>query len=306
MKNNKGSATYYLIAQQSIVHDVRTVVDCVTARVEQDGVTVTLDSRHADGSMLQLGLRDGERALIKSLKLLYCTNDTGHEVRGDIDLCFDPPRPAGSDDVGKKPSSPSPPPPHPLPDHPDRSGHVITYLSTTGHGVVTKRHRRLYKPNFSNIDFDMLSFLGMEHSISNARSGVIVPSNLVGDRSAVASCQIFLKTDPFFVFLLATKTLVGWPDEHVRAVQGLPDHYSVENSTVERVRALCVRSVFPMFRYCTRPSLRFKWTVEADAGDGDDLMHTNATIVAMFEIKYYVVYQRVPKFNDVTLTRIKL
>ncbi len=297
---NKGRCDHYLVSQQAIVHERRTVVDCVTAHLDETTGELVFDSRHATkgacgGTLLPLGLRSHERAVPYKLRQLYVTNDTGRTVTMAIDLCYE------AKPIGAK-------------QNPDDTGIVTFDIPPSNHiffGCVPDVARRLFKANLYNLGYDLTSFLGMEHSIANARSGAVVSPELIIDKGY----ELFLDTDPFLVYLLGNKTQLDWPDHHVQPLVNHKGYYMVAKPTLERARAFAVRVLFPLFHYTTAEKLLFQVasrpettppTHDEQAGLSNVLnKQAPRTLVIMLEFQYIVIYQSVPKFVNTT-ERLKI
>ncbi len=286
---------HYLIEQQPVVHQRRTIVDCVTLR----GPHLVPDSRHASGELFSpLGLLEGdERALLLSINMLYCTNDTGRTVKFTIDFCFDE-KPV---DIPASASKRL---------HPDLVGHVCVTLypspavTRINGGVVPSSHQLIYRANVAALDkFDMIQYAGMEESIRNARSGAALPPSVV---PPAGEFEIFLQTDPFLVFLMQKRALFGDEivDEDIRPLAGTPHHYRVTKRAANRVRSVFNDAVFPLFHYTTAKSLRFRCDASAE-GDIFAAADPEASLTVLFQLEYLVIARRDPHFEDTT-TRIRL
>jgi len=270
----------YLIAQQSIVHELRNSVDCITVRFDDGRLVV--DARHASGTLLPLRLRSFERVMVRRVRKLYATNDTGRAIEFDIDMCFEARARAG--------------------DTPEQTGHIQTVIEARNQydGIVADHERLLYEPNMYNLGYDLTPFIGMEHSIGCARSGSILPATLFPDGQ---NFEIFLDTDPFFVFMLHHKALMQWPERDVEPIASHKGHFRVAKTTAERVRAFAARTLFPMFHYTVGESLRFACRALDDGPAAP--VDPAATATVMFEVEYIVICQSVPKFIDTSM-RMKI
>lgn len=288
------TAIHYLIEQQSVAHERRTLVDCITLR----GRDLQADSAaHCDGKVFApLGLLNDERALLLSIEKLYCVNHMGRAVKFDIDLCFDPVVAALAATTATTASL-----------HPDIVGSVTTYAYPTSTelcntGVVPAAHRCVYRANLASVRHNVIQYAGKEESILNARSSVVLTPT-VAPTPAAHQFEVFHQTDPFLVFLLQNrprfKTIA---DADVRPLAGAPQHYRVAKHAVALVKQFFADAVFPLFHYTSAKALRFKCGVVNDTeGDIDD----NATLTIMFQLEYVVIVQKEARFEDTT-TRLNL
>lgn len=292
LKTMSGAATaiHYLIEQQSVAHERRTLVDCITLR----GRDLRPDSAaHCDGKVFApLGLLNDERALLLSIEKLYCVNHMGRAVKFDIDMCFDSVAALAATAVETASL------------HPDIVGSVTTYAYPTSTelcnaGVVPAAHRCVYRANLASVRYDVIQYAGKEESILNARSSVVLTPT-VAPTPAAHQFEVFHQTDPFLVFLLQNrprfKTIA---DADVRPLAGAPQHYRVAKHAVALVKQFFADAVFPLFHYTSAKALRFKCVAEGDAIDD------NATLTIMFQLEYVVIVQKEARFEDTT-TRLNL
>jgi hypothetical protein len=302
MRPDRGAAVHYLIQQQDVMHEQRTIVDCITLR----GPDLVPDERHAGGVLFApLGLLRDERALLLAIRKLYCTNDTGQVVEFVVDLCFEPLFEAAAVENGSKAAAVEHGPKAAL--HPDRTGRVATRVypsapmenRTLNSGVVPPMQQCVYQANLSNMRYDITQYAGLEDSIRNARSGAAVPPAIAPPAGAF---EIFTQNDPFLVFMMQNRSRFATiADEDIRPLAGMPEHYRVKKHAVQTVRRFFEDAIFPLFHYTQSNSLRVTWTKVKQV----DVCSFEATLTVMFELVYIVIVQRDPKVQTTT-TRLKL
>lgn len=195
------------------------------------------DERHADGAVFDLKLKERERAIIMSVRVKWCTNDTERDIVMEFQDVFalENPKETG---------------------HPDVTGKIRFILSRNANGTVPKRDQLLYEPNFTNLGFPIIQYIGMEHSIMNARSTAVIPYD------AVVDFEIFKRSDHLVVFLLENKQL--FKEIKTQDIVSLNDgeHYKISKTAVRRVRSFFYDSIFSQFHYVTTNHLKLAWAAE--------------------------------------------
>ncbi len=243
---------HHLVKYSEPQKQIKTCVDCVTFHLTAQG-TLQSDARHADGRVFDLGLRQGEKAIITKISMLYCTNDTERNVELELYDMFGPEEKMdGSDLLGFFREAEH--------KHPDQTGRVRFILPKSANGKVPHAERLIYEPNLSNLGFPVIQYAGLEHSILNARSTAVSYES-----APHPGFEIFKRTDHLIVFLLENKAYfkrdIGLDD-----IIALPDgeHYKVSQKAIVRVREFFETSVFPLFRYTTTNHVRVSWVSHED------------------------------------------
>jgi hypothetical protein len=283
-----GIAVHYLLEHTPVQRELKSREEVVCFHYTSQ---LVCEDSHADGQVFDLQLKPTERALITAINLVYCRNHTGREIRMCLRL------PHSKDDTDTL--------------HPDLSGNVYFVVPASGaNGTVPKRDMMLYEPNFFNLGFDLIPFLGMEHSILNARSSAILSSEEYQQRPAV-DFELFLLSDPFLAFMLREKAKLKFIGQNDILV--LPDkkHYKVSKTVVERMRGFFAEKVFPLFLYVETNHLCLTWpqTVSEPVDDGAEQRRNGGfgIIVLRFTIDYYVVEAtKVPKYTGYSVKELRL
>jgi hypothetical protein len=233
-------------AHHFVVHQYRapkketyTVDDIVVMNLtSHDGNTVLeCDSFHKGGRIFKnIKLENGEKAVITSIKLLWCANGSNREVHFEIHDLF-----ALREGQASL--------------HPEVSGVVKLIIPPRHVGSVPLHAQRVFQANFLNIEnVTLLHYLGMEDAILNARSSVIPPDMNAFDSSTHhPNFQIFCRTDPLLVFILDHKKL--WKgDQSIRPqdivqCKSNPKYYRVSKRVVKQAQHDFRCSIFPNFCY---------------------------------------------------------
>jgi hypothetical protein len=211
-------ARHYVVEHAITLRREHTAYDVLC--LSSDGA----DARHAcDGGaqLFRLKLRDGERAVLRRLRLVYCTND-GAPVRARIHLFESAGRGA----------------------HPDQTG--VAEVVLAGDGEVPKHDTLVYEPNWANLGFDAMPYAGLEDAIAGARSSVAGNS---------AGLVLFDKNDPFADFVMRHGPRFGLDLQP--QVDG--EYYAFAQAGVEKVQAWFGEQLMPLFRYTEGAGLRVTW-----------------------------------------------
>lgn len=249
------------------------VTDVVTLHLLSDGKSVEFDSWHCGGRVFsKLGLRQGERAVILSVKMTYASNSTKAPVKLCLQNLFQP----------RKGTS----------KHPDVTGHVAFHVPANQASVVSKVHQTIYEPNLRNLGVDILPFAGLEDSISDARSTVVLEEGDIGSLSASSmdrgsAYELFRQSDPILVFMLTHSQAwhnneLGPQDITYLKSAGV---YKVKRPALEQARSFFKRAIFPLFCY-TYPHHEMTLVCESDI---EPLNDGFAIVVLVLEMEYMVV-----------------
>jgi hypothetical protein len=222
---------------------------------------IRIDERHADGVVFDLGLRPelGEKALITAVELQHATNDTGRNVQFALNLrlggCASPLYAAN-------------------PDHPDACGTVRFVVPKHADGPVAKVDRVLYEPNFFNLGFDVLGYVGREEQMLAApRSVAVGPPG-----TEEPDFEVFAVSDPLPCFVLTNKHL--FPDVvGYRDIVRVKTVYRISKTVCAVVRSFFRDTVFPLLRYTSDNTLQLTWRADMDpAPDLPDHLMTPAEL----------------------------
>ena len=225
------SVTTTLLTYKSPERQVKQCEDIVSMHL-MSGETSHLecDPFHYGGRIFpQLRLQPGERAVILSIKLKWCSNNTGRDVHFEVHDMF---RTRMS---GKS-------------AHPDNTG-VVTLMIPARHcGPVPTISQNIYEPNLVNLGIPIIQYAGMEESILNARSTAILTE---GSEHRNTEYEVFHQSDPLLVFLL--RHMNAWSKDTIGAqdVLRLKDMnmYKVKRTAVKAARDIFERAIFPLFCY---------------------------------------------------------
>lgn len=263
----KSKGRHVLVVRQEVVHEQRNVVDTLCF----NGTYGTPDQRHANFHCLPIRLQPGEKALILSIQLLYCTNDTDQEWRFQLSgELWD-----GQNGV--------PPLSIVVPPH--------------AKGAVPSLDRLVYRNEVVAKAPEFIQYLGQEHAILGAHS------TCVGGGGASADFQLFREKDPFLQFLRAHWST--FPELNEFDIQLADDEkepiYQVSQRAVERVTHF-FKTVFGKIRYKTRSdesplSLRCpekeRFILPGDGAEAVTAAFSG--VVIMLSLDYVVVAPAAPK-----------
>lgn len=228
--------------------ELRTSKDAICMHLESttnNQTRLVCDHRHLNGCIFSgMKLEKDERAVILSIEMTYCANDTQRDVYLYIEDLFSvDTRQLNHDD-----------------NKPDKTGRVRFHLPAGCNGPVPKKHRLIYQPNFTNLGIDILPYVGMEEYILNVRSQAVStePEAVTSLSSSLKKkddgFEIFCQTDPIIVFILRERGKLTSLMKEANCIVMLKDekHYKVKKSLLEKVRYLFASSIFPLFHYTTR------------------------------------------------------
>lgn len=233
--------------------ETRTYEDIVVMNLSGNEM-LECDSNHKGGRIFKdLKLERGERAVITSLKMTWCANGTNREVHLEVQDMFAPRE-------GKSLN------------HPEVSGIIRLIVPANHVGPVPKQAQKVYYANFLNVEgVTLVHYLGMEHSILNARSSAIASAEVRGISCTETAFQVFFYTDPLLVFILDHKKLL-WkgskqikPHDIVQCKEN-PKYYKVSTRIVEEAQQNFKQNIFPLFCY-THPEhkMRLIWDPDMEA-----------------------------------------
>lgn len=263
--------------------ETRTLKDVITLNVHQDG-NVSFDGFHKGGRVFEkLVLKPGERAIVLSLKMLYCQNGSAQEVVLHLKDLF-----------GTRPGKSG---------HPEVSGVIHVRIPGGFCGSVPASSQMLYEANFLNLGTPIIHYAGMEDAILSARSSAITPDSqsLSSDANGV-DFQIFQATDPLMVFIL--RHMPQWSKRYkiqphdVMQCKGDASHfYKVKRHVVERATLFFKETVFPLFCYtqrCHTPTISL-----AEPCLKQELLQVDsglAVVLVELELEYVFIQAGISKF----------
>lgn len=196
-----------------------------------------------------------EKYLILSVSVPYCRNDTDCVLNITLQLTQ------------------------------DRS--CVLSIAPNAKGVLPKEEREVYKPNFMNLGFNLIPYIGMENSILNAHSGVICEK---GDNPQI---ELFKQSDPFLCFIREHKQ--HFPEIEIWKTQ-ITDVCAVHKQGVKRVQSLFQKEIFPLFEYSNTQSLRIDWTPQKLEQQPSKRENGFAIAMVLVKVDYIAIKQEVPKF----------
>lgn len=295
---------HVLVEIQPPQRELRKCIDTVCMHlVGREGVPTQLvcDDFHPNGRLFRsMSLKGGERAIILSIRLVYCSNNTGRDVHLQICNLFDA-------DAAAAAAS--------LEVHPEKTGTARVVLPARHRGEMPKRRQLVYEPNLVNLGINVLHYAGLEDSIECARSSAVYPGDLQKSRREF---ELFKMSDPLLVFALQHRN--HFPDISAQDIVQFKDgYYKMKQSAADRVRFFFKKTVFPLFHY-TRPEhvISLTWNPEmqpppalpphllllqkedeeaATAAAGEEVMSGFAMIVFTLEMEYIVVTPNLAGFG---------
>jgi hypothetical protein len=298
---------HYLVEYDQPRKVLRTCVDSITFRATDDGLGIKPDDRHANGAIFDLGLKAKEKALIMAINMTYCTNDTNQDVELVFTQLFDNDEAktggGGGGEENKEGVCNG--------QHPDVSGQVRFFVSRAANGEIHGADRLLYEPNFTNLGFPAIHYVGLEHSILNARSTAVTYH-----KAPDPDFEVFKRSDHLIVFILENKTHFkdkrGKPSIGKHDIIMLPDndYYMVSKRALKTVRDFFESDVFTLFRYTTHNHLSLAWKpVKKTDGDLPTELLTpmererktdgSAVIVLFLEVNYIVIEPEMHRYASI-------
>lgn len=282
----KGAYQHHLIQYELPQKVQRTCKDCITFHLTNNG-QLEPDDRHADGVVFDFGLKPGQKAIILSIDMTFCTNDTDRNVELELQDIF-----------GASPTLLSE-------GHPDVTGKVRFLLSRHANGIVPKSNRLLYEPNFMNLGFPVIQYAGLEHCILNARSTAISYEG-----APEPDFEVFKRADHLIVFILQNVTQFKEIGKHDIILLPDNEHYKVSKRAIKVIRSFFETTVFTLFRYTTQNHMKLAWAMEMKPPPElpDHLMtpserkHSDrknggfSIIVVFLKATFIVIQQETPRF----------
>jgi len=223
----KNSGVLTLLSYTPPDREVRTLEDVVSMHL-MENERLECDPFHYGGQLFpQLRLQKDERAIILSIKLKWCANNTGRDVHFEVHDLF------RTRNNGRS-------------EHPDNTGKVTLVIPARHCGAVPALSQNVYQPNLVNLGIPVIQYAGMEESILNARSTAIL---MEGQQHRNDEYEVFHQSDPLLVFLL--RHMNAWPSVSAQDVLRLKDMsmYRVKRSAVNVARSVFEKAVFPLFCY---------------------------------------------------------
>jgi len=154
-----------------------------------DPTKLVVDARHAMGLVLPMDIKDGEKAFVQRITLLYVRSDLQQDW--EISLCglFQPSAKDGT--------------------HPDVTGTVLISVPAGVNAAPGERESLLYRPTVSALEYvDIVPFLGMESSIIGRKPGAVVAQS-PNTPTIPPDFDIFAEGDPLLTFLLQYRHAFG-------------------------------------------------------------------------------------------------
>jgi hypothetical protein len=258
----KTKGRHVLVVRQEVVHEQRNVADTLCF----DGASGTPDQRHGTHACLPVRMQPGEKALVLSVHLLYCTNDT------DREWCFEL--------TGE------------LWDN--HTGSIRVVVPPRAKGVVPSLDRLVYRNEVMAKCPEFMQYLGQEHAILGAHSTYVTTAT----DGIEFTGQLFRENDPFLQFLRNNWAIfpeLAEFDIQLVAEEPFPV-YRVSQRAIDRTTHF-FKTVFGKIKYKTRDTplfLKPTSVVAAAAGENKNVSASFSGVVVMLSLDYVVVAPAAP------------
>jgi len=149
-------------------------------------------------------------------------------------------------------------------------------------GAISVEDRLVYEPKLVHLGIPILSFIGIEGHIMNARSTCITSQGIAHDY------QAFHQTDPLLVFLLEHKH--HFDEVNAQDIKKAGEQiYLVKRHLVKRIQAFFKNSVYSLIKYVDHPVIEFQWKNEPEKKD--------AFVSAVIQVDYVVLSPELIKYK---------